>query len=225
MIIITGASRGVGKFLFDKYSETEKVIGTYLTTISEKEKDNMFQLDISNFEQVVAFIQKIKDGLNNITLINCAGISYNSFAHKSDTNLWVNVINTNLIGTFFMIRSLLPIMREQKFGRIVNFSSVTAQKSTPGISAYSASKSALWGMSKSIAVENAALGITINNINLGYSELGMIEQVSDLYKESILQQIPSKMLCSKEDVYSTVEYIRKTEYLNGISIDLSGGLV
>jgi NAD(P)-dependent dehydrogenase (short-subunit alcohol dehydrogenase family) len=116
-------------------------------------------------------------------------------------------------------------MREQKFGRIINFSSVVAIKPTQGISAYAASKSALWGLSKSIAIENAALNITINNINLGYSELGMIEMVPDEYKKVIIAQIPAGILCEPKDILNTVRYIRSTRYLTGTSIDLNGGLI
>jgi acetoacetyl-CoA reductase/3-oxoacyl-[acyl-carrier protein] reductase len=116
-------------------------------------------------------------------------------------------------------------MREQKFGRIINFSSVVAIKPTPGISPYAASKAALWGLTKTVAIENAALNITINNINLGYSELGMIEMVPDEYKKAIVAQIPAGMLCEPNDILNTVNYIRTTRYLTGTSIDLNGGLV
>ena len=116
------------------------------------------------------------------------------------------------------------LLREDNFGRIINLSSVVAQKGTPGTSAYAASKAALWGMSKSIAVENALKGITINNINLGYSELGMIEQVPEKYQDTIKAQIPSGEFCKKEEVFKCVEFIRNNDYLNGSSVDLNGGI-
>jgi NAD(P)-dependent dehydrogenase (short-subunit alcohol dehydrogenase family) len=81
--------------------------------------------------------------MKDITLVNCAGIIYYSFTHKSDHEKWENVIRTNLIGTYNIIRVLLPLMREQKFRRIINFSSIAAIKPSLGISAYAASKSAL----------------------------------------------------------------------------------
>lgn len=226
MIVITGASRGVGKYLFEEYvSNGEIVHGTYNTTtpINISENGKFHQVDIEKYDQIENFIKRI--GLiENLTLINCAGISYNAFAHKSDIEKWKKVIDVNLMGTFNVIRSLLVKMRENNFGRIINFSSVTAQKGTPGISAYSASKSALWGLSKSIAVENASKGITINNINLGYSELGMINQVPEKFKEIIKGQIPSGNFCKKEDIFKCVEFIRSNDYLTGTSIDLNGGI-
>lgn len=226
MIIITGASGGVGKFLFDTYTSLgEKVYGTYhnsrLDAIAVN--GNYSKVDIVRFDEVENWINSI-GLLKDLVLINCAGITYNAFAHKADVDLWKGVIETNVIGTFNVIRMVLPIMRQDNFGRIINFSSVVAQKATPGLSAYAASKSALWGMSKSIAIENASRGITINNINLGYSELGMIEQVPEKYKEKVKSEIPSGDFCKKEDIFSCVEFIRRNEYLNGSSVDLNGGV-
>lgn len=224
MIIITGASKGIGKYLFDQLlSEDANIIGTYnSTTISDP---RYFKINTSNFEEVNNWIEKIQTELNRVTLINCAGITYNSFAHKSDPVKWKEVINVNLIGTYNCIRALLPIMRKEKFGRIINFSSVVGIKGIPGISAYAASKSALWGMTKSLAQENGSLNITINNINLGYCELGMREQVPEAFIEVIKKQIPSGKLCKNEDIFKTVKYLIECEYTNGISIDLSGGLI
>lgn len=229
MIIITGASRNIGKYLFEAYSDSsEKVIGTYNSTHVEKadKAGRTFKVDISDFSSVEQFYNDISSELGQITLINCAGISYNAFLHKSDPLRWKEVIETNLLGTYYMIRTFLPIMREQGFGRIINFSSVVAQKGTPGVSAYAASKSALWGMSKSLAQENGSKGITINNINLGYVSLGMgVEQVPEVYQDKIKSQIPTGTFCNPEDIMKTVEYLRSTPYINGVSIDLNGGLV
>jgi acetoacetyl-CoA reductase/3-oxoacyl-[acyl-carrier protein] reductase len=228
MIIISGASRGIGKFLFDIYSENERIIGTFLNSCPENQSQFgvLFQVDISDFNSVTNFFNNIEKDLKDITLINCAGISYSSYAHKSDINLWKNVIETNLIGTYYMIRVLLPIMRQQNFGRIINLSSVVAQKGTPGLSAYAASKSALWGLARSIAQENGSKGITINNINLGYANIGMgIDQVPENFQAIIKEQIPSNKFCPPIEIYQTVEYLRKTNYINGTSIDINGGLI
>jgi NAD(P)-dependent dehydrogenase (short-subunit alcohol dehydrogenase family) len=226
MIIITGASSGVGKFLFDTFTGLgEEVYGTYNKSIPGNTRSNGHynKVDIVNYFEVENWIKSIKS-VNDIILINCAGITYNAFAHKADIDLWKNVIDVNLIGTYNVIRAVLPLMRKENFGRIINFSSVTAQKATPGISAYAASKAALWGLTKSISIENASKGITINNINLGYSELGMIEQVPEKYKNTIRAIIPSGKFCKKEDIFKCVEFVRNNNYLNGSSIDLNGGV-
>jgi NAD(P)-dependent dehydrogenase (short-subunit alcohol dehydrogenase family) len=225
MIIITGASRGVGKYLYDHYAAMgEDLMGTFKTSAAFSGLPGYYQLDVTDEEAVQDFAELLKDKAGQITLINCAGINYNAFGHKADLTKWQNVIDVNVNGTFNMIRQVLPLMRTQKFGRIINFSSVVALRATPGVSAYAASKAALWGMTKSLAVENAILNITINNINLGYSELGMISEVPEQYKQAILDQIPNKSFCSGQDILNTVEYIRNTSYLNGAAIDLNGGL-
>lgn len=227
MIIITGASGGIGKYLFDKYQKSGlKVLGTYHTSkLSADNQDSLFKVDISDFNDVAAWIHKIEDRLDEIILINCAGINYNSFAHKAEIEKWENVIKVNLIGTFNVIRCLLPYMRNQNYGRIINFSSITAQLPTLGVSAYAASKAGLWGMTRSLAVENGSKGITINNINLGYAEIGIIKEVPQEYAEQIKNQIPSREFCSPGDIFNTVEYLINTKYINGSSIDLNGGLI
>lgn len=226
MIIVTGASKGIGKFLCEEYSRNnEHFIGLYNSTVIEKNNSNYYKVDITDILQVQDFFNNIKDELNNITLINCAGINYNSFAHKTDIVKWQEVIKVNLFGTFNVINCVLPIMREQSFGRIINFGSVVSELPSPGISSYAASKSALSGMSKSIATENAIKGITINNINLGYTELGMIKEVPEFYLNQIKEKIPSKKLCKSSDIFNTVEYLRNTEYVNGSNININGGII
>lgn len=227
MIIITGASRGIGEFLFKSFLKdgNEDIKGLYCNTKPEENFEKFIKLDITNYDEIEMFVNSSLNEFKDITLINCAGITYNSFAHKSSHEQWKNVIDTNLIGTYNIIRALLPIMRNQKFGRIINFSSVVAIKPTQGISSYAASKSALWGLAKSVAIENAALNITINNINLGYSELGMIEMVPAEYKKNIIAQIPTGILCPPGDILNTVNFLRTTRYITGASIDLNGGLI
>jgi NAD(P)-dependent dehydrogenase (short-subunit alcohol dehydrogenase family) len=117
-------------------------------------------------------------------------------------------------------------MREQNFGRIINFSSVVTQLPTPGVSAYAASKSALIGLTKSLATENGAKGITVNAINLGYVNLGMgINDVPEAYQEKMKNQIPSHRFCEPEEVFQTVQYLIQTEYVNGATIDINGGII
>lgn len=227
MIIITGASRGVGKFLLDTFTKEnkEQVIGTYMNSEPLVNTSNYVRLDVTDYEGIADFVTAYKDSLKGITLINCAGINYNSFTHKSENDKWRNVIETNLMGTYNVIRNFLPLMRAEKFGRIINFSSVVAIKPTPGVSSYATSKSALWGLSKSIAVENAAFNISINNINLGYSEFGMIGDVPEEYLKEIISQIPVGRLCNGSEILNTINYLKNTAYITGNSIDLSGGLV
>jgi len=226
MIIITGASRGIGYYLLHKFlNENEKVIGLYNKTKPlDLNDNNYFKADITDENEILQFVARKRDDLNNIVLLNFAGINYSSFAHKSDSKLWQQVIAVNLIGTFLVIKNLLPIMREQGYGRIINASSVLAQKGIPGTSAYAASKAALSGLAKSIAVENASKDITINNLNLGYFDIGMIHEVTENVKEMILANIPTGSFGKPEVIFNAVRFLIEADYMTGSSIDINGGL-
>ena len=227
MIYITGANRGIGKYLFEYFvAEGARVVGTYNVSMPEScYSDKLTKVDVTNLVSVKNWIFNNQDEANETVLINCAGVNYSSFAHKADLDAWENVIKVNLIGTFNTIHCVLPIMRDRNYGRIINFSSVVGQKGIAGTSAYAASKSALNGLAKSIAVENGSKGITINNINLGYFDIGMIKEVPEKMHLAIKENIPNKSFGKPRDIVNTVNYIITTEYLNGASIDLSGGLV
>jgi NAD(P)-dependent dehydrogenase (short-subunit alcohol dehydrogenase family) len=227
MIIITGITGGIGDFLFNKFILSgENIIGTYHENKPEGSLfKNTLQLDITDYSEVEKFIETIEPQLEKITLINCAGITQNSFAHKANINDWTQVINVNLIGTFYLIRALLPLMRKQNFGRIINLSSIVAQTGVMGTSAYAASKAGINGMIKSIALENAQKGITVNNINLGYFKVGMINSIPQELQEKIKSKIAYNEFGDPENIFNTIQYIRETPYITGSCIDLNGGLV
>jgi NAD(P)-dependent dehydrogenase (short-subunit alcohol dehydrogenase family) len=225
MIIISGASRGIGEYLLKTFKEQSiEAIGLYNSTKPELFSEVFHKVDIRNFGEVEKTIIPLIADSDNLVLINCAGINYNAFTHKSDPEKWKEVIETNLIGTYNLIRCVLPRMREINHGRIINFASVLAVKGTPGVSAYAAAKSAFVGLSKSIAIENANKNITINNINLGYTVLGIIREVPDKFKQTLMNDIPMKRLGSPDDILSTVNYLINTAYITGDSININGGL-
>lgn len=229
MILITGASKGVGRYLFTCFKQDGlNVLGTYnSTTVGFNEDMNSyFKVDVSDSKAVKEMIASLEGSLSQIVLLNCAGISYNSFAHKADIELWGRVIDVNLKGSFYVIHEVLPLMREQGYGRIINFSSVIASLPTPGVSAYAASKAGLLGLTKSLAAENASKGITVNSINLGYVNIGMgVNNVPAAYQEKMKTQIPAGRFCEPEEVYNTVNYLIQTEYVNGAAIDINGALI
>lgn len=226
MIIVTGASSGIGKYLIEKFSNsTEIVYGTYHTN----ELKGLIHMDVREENHISDFVQMLNLGhsFSNsmVTLINCVGINYDSFAHKADIWKWTNVINVNLVGVFNIIRAFLPHMRLVKWGRIINISSVVAQRGVMGTSAYAASKAGLWGMTKAIAVENASLGITINNINAGYFDAGMTHDIPNHLLKGFIDGIPMKKLGDPYNILNTVLYLVKSDYITGTSIDINGGLV
>jgi acetoacetyl-CoA reductase/3-oxoacyl-[acyl-carrier protein] reductase len=226
MYLITGASRGIGQYLFDRLvSEDEDAVGTYCTTLPIRlDSDRMFKVDVSDARQVADWIDRIRPRLRQVVLVNCAAINYNALGHKADLPRWEQVIRVNLFGTFNVIHALLPTMRAAEYGRIINFSSVVAQTAVPGTSAYAASKAALWGMTRALVAENASKNITINNLNLGYFDIGIIRDVPPLVRDAIKARIPSGMFGQPEDIYRAVKFIVTTGYFNGASLDLNAGL-
>lgn len=226
-VIITGASKSIGLYMLQQFKERGFcVYGSYNTTQPPCDLFSYFkQVDVSRTEQVKLWIDGIVEPSDKIILINCAAINYNVLGRKADVERWEHVIDVNLLGTFRSINAVLPHMYESKYGRIINFSSIVAQKPVHGTSAYAASKAALWGMTKCLAAENAAYGITINTINLGYMNTGMtLDSVPEQMRKQIYEQIPMRRFGEIGEVLNTVNYLIDTEYITGTSIDLNGGL-
>lgn len=226
MIIVIGASGGIGQYLTEKFMETGEIVyGTYNShkhgvCLNEK----FSEVDITKPDVIDAWLSKFQHELKNITLINCVGINYNCFCHKSDQAEWHHVIEINLIGAFNVIRAFLPYMRAQKYGRIINLSSVVPQIGVAGTSAYSASKAGLWGLVKPLAKENAAMGVTVNNLNLGYFDAGMIASIPSDLLVKIVETIPVGRLGNPAEIYEVVKMLINVEYINGASIDINGGI-
>ena len=225
-ILIAGASGGIGKFLAKELCQDHDVYGSYN---SRRPMSNlsygMTKVDISIESEVSSWIDDVCKTGDDLALIYCIGVNYNCMMHKTESDRWEEVIESNLIGVQSVLRHILPRMRERRFGRIVLLSSVVPQMGVPGTSAYSASKSALWGLSKAVAKENAKHGITINTINLGYFDIGMIQDVPSEILEQIKQGIPMGKLGKPMNILRAVEFILEADYLTGSIIDLNGGLI
>jgi acetoacetyl-CoA reductase/3-oxoacyl-[acyl-carrier protein] reductase len=223
--IITGASMGIGKYLLEKYlSLGEDVRGTFFSNPPEFFKGYYTFVDVTKYDEVSYWIDSILP-LGKIELINCAAINYNSFAHKSIPSQWEMVIYVNLIGTFNVIRAVLPYMRKNNYGRIINFSSIVDRLGLTGTSAYAASKAGLAGLVRVLATENASMGITVNNLNLGYFDIGMGRNILPPFRDEIERRIPTHKFGESENIYKAVNFIIDNSYINGASLDVNGGLV
>lgn len=226
-ILITGASKGIGFFLFQKFhADGYEVYGTYNSTSPGVEYEKFFtKVDMSVEEEILNWITRSVNSEDQIVLINCASANYNVIARKANPDKWGDLIDVNLVGTFRAINALLPLMHEKGFGRIINLSSVLSQRGVAGTSAYAASKAALAGMAKTIAVENAKNNITINNLNLGYFNIGMtLNDIPADVLEGIKAQIPMQKLGDPENIYNAVKFLISSDYITGTSIDINGGL-
>lgn len=223
MIIITGASRGIGKQLFDKFSKMEDVVGTSLNG-----HEGLYQVDISDKAEVDDFFNNIctehKGKMLNLTLINCAGITDSERMINSKREDWDRVVEVNLLGTANVIHSALAFMIPQRFGRIINMGSVVAQSGMIGTTAYAASKAGLWGLSKSLSKEVGKYNITVNTMNLGYTDMGMIEQVPEKVRERLNGATATGRLGNIDDVLESVQYLRRCSFITGTELNLNGGI-
>jgi len=195
MIVITGASGGLGKFIVEEFSKDDDVIGTYYTHIPDPhQRTEYFQLDVTCASSIDQFVNDVRSKLDHVVLINLAGISIDGFGHKMQENIWDRVLDTNLKGNFLMARALLPFMRQQGWGRIINVSSIVGEVGIPGTGAYSASKTGLFGLTRALAAENATHNVTVNVLALGYFQVGMINVIKPEIQEEIKSKIPNEAL-------------------------------
>jgi NAD(P)-dependent dehydrogenase (short-subunit alcohol dehydrogenase family) len=226
MILITGASRGIGKYLFEKYvGGPERVIGLYHKTEPTSHADSYEKVDVTDENQFADFISKRRPELQQIKFIHCAGVNLNGFTHKLAAADWRYVIQGNLESAFLLTKHLLPIMREQNYGRIIFVASVVPQIGVPGTSAYAASKAGLWGLMKVVSKENALKNVTCNTLNLGYYDIGMISEVPKEMMTTVLASVPMKKLGDPVNIYHAMQFITASDYLTGSEINISGGLV
>ena len=223
MIIIFGASGGIGFQLLKHFKAIGlDCIGTYNSNPMPNE-NGMVKVDITNLLEVIDFVESLKF-YGKLLVVNCTGMTDACAMHKADYESWKSVIDVNILGAFNIARSVLPLMRKNRFGRIINFGSIVSKKPVFGSSAYIVSKTALAGLSSSINFENAKFGISAVTINLGYTDVGMIESVQSDMKSDIISRSPFGRLCSISEVISTVEYAFECEYVGGSQIDLFGGI-
>jgi len=157
-------------------------------------------------------------------LVNNGGITRDAPFHKMTRAQWKEVIDCNLTGVFNMTHLVWPGMRDQNFGRVINISSINAQKGQFGQVNYSAAKAGLLGMTRSLAQEGARYGITANSICPGYISTEMVAALSDEVREAIISQIPAGRLGTSDEIARCVLFLASEEsgYLNGSTISANG---
>ena len=230
MIIITGISGGIGNFIGERFASAtdEAIVGTYYrhapSPSEGHRKIRHVKADLTQEKEVAELVAGLGPQATNIKLVHCAGVTINAMLHKMEYAEWQRVIASNLDSAYLLTRKLLPIMRDQNFGRLLYVSSVVAQIGVAGTSPYAASKAALWGLMKSIVKENATKNITCNVLNLGYFNIGMIKEVPEAILQQITATIPVKKLGNPQEIFDTVNLVFGCEYMTGSAINLNGGL-
>lgn len=222
-ILLIGASGGIGTKLATMFTEDNLIL--HYHNHNPNKPGYSVAADIADYGAVESMVKDILDRFERIdVLINASGISIDGFVHKFSPEAWRKVVEVNLIGSFNVIRAVLPSMRANHYGRIITLSSIVFQRPMMGTSAYSASKAALVGLTRTVAIENASMGITCNCVALGYYDAGILYQIPPEAREEIRGAIPQKRFGEIEEIYRTIQYIIDTEYLTGQVISVNGGL-
>jgi len=233
-ILVTGATGGIGKALVQKFVSLE---GNVLATGTKTEKldalkkefpnINVLKFDISNHSKIEEFIENVSSQLVGLDiLVNNAGINMDNLSLRMKDDEWKKVIDLNLGSTFFLCKYGIKKMLKNKYGRIVNITSVVGHTGNLGQSNYAASKAAIIGMSKSLAIEYAKKNITINCVSPGFIQSKMTEGIVESIKAMLTSRIPMAKLGKGEDVANTVAFLSSdaASYITGETIHVNGGM-
>ncbi len=198
----------------------------------ETQKDEGFRfsayrLDVADFAECEWMMEKMLADMGRVdVLVNNAGITRDQSMRNMTLENWNAVLRTNLDSVFNMSKQVLEPMLAQKWGRIINISSVNAQKGAFGQANYSAAKAGLHGFTKALALEVARHGVTVNTVSPGYLRTPMVEKVpEDVMKTKILPQIPVGRLGEPNEVAALIAYLASEEaaFVTGANIAINGG--
>ena len=233
-ILITGATGGIGKELVKKFVSLG---GNVLGSGTKIEKLDLLKKQYPNIKVKkfdMAEDSKIEDFIDSVTLelggldilINNAGINMDNLSLRMKDEEWKKVININLTSTFLLSKHAIKQMLKNKFGRIVNITSVVGHTGNLGQSNYSASKSGIIGMSKSLAIEYAKKNITVNCVSPGFIASDMTMNIAEKVKLYLTSRIPMGKLGTGEDVSNCVAFLSSLEasYITGETIHVNGGM-
>jgi acetoacetyl-CoA reductase len=234
--VVTGGTRGIGAAVSKalkaagynvaaNYAGRDEVAQKFCAETGIK----VYKWDVSSYDACVAGIAQVTAEIGPVdVLVNNAGITRDSMFHRMKPEQWVAVINTNLVSLFNMCRPVIEGMRERKFGRIINISSINGQKGQMGQTNYSAAKAGEIGFTKALAQENARAGITVNAICPGYINTEMVQAVpKEVLEKSILPLIPIGRLGEPEEVARCVVFLASDDcgLITGSTLSANGGQI
>ncbi len=232
--LVTGGSRGIGAAISialknagyrvaASYAGNDEAAAAFTTENGIK----TYKWDVSNYEACKAGIALVESDLGPVdVLVNNAGITKDAMFHKMTPDQWNAVIGTNLTGLFNMTHPVWAGMRDRKFGRIINISSVNGQKGQMGQVNYSASKAGDIGFTRALAQEGAKAGITVNAICPGYIGTDMVRAIDEkVLNERIIPQIPVGRLGTPEEIARCVVFLASDDagFITGSTISANGG--
>ena len=235
--LITGAGRGIGKTIALKLAVSGA--DTILVDMSpemddvRKEIEGMnrkcltFQVDVTDLEAIYAMVNNLIEKLGEIhILVNNAGITQDNLFMRMKPEQWSKVIDVNLNGVFNVTKAVIRSMVKQRYGKIINISSVVGFSGNPGQVNYSSTKSALVGFTKSLAREVGTRGVTVNAVAPGFIDTAMTQALNESQQEAILQQIPLGRMGDAGDIANAVAFLASKEasYITGTVLHVNGGM-
>ena len=237
VVLVTGASRGIGKAIAYRFAKQGAYVIATATTkdsvkkISDDFSENNFAgkgltLNIADKSSVKEFENNIKDINSPNILINNAGITKDNLLMRMKDEEWEDVINTNLSGMFRMTRLCLRAMMKEKYGRIINVSSVVGLTGNAGQVNYAATKAGMIGFTRSLAKEVGSRGITVNAVAPGFIKTDMTNALSEEIHKSILKHIVLGRLGEVDEIASVVDFLSsdRAAYITGQTISINGGM-
>ena len=235
-VFITGATGGIGEAICNKFYQKEYNLvltsssDEKLLSLKKKYGDNnsYYKIDISDFESIDRCMSQITSDHKDLAIIiNNAGITSDNLLLRMRNDQWSKVIKTNLESNFFIVKSLLPNMISNRYGKIIGISSVVAVQGNPGQSNYVASKAGMIGFYKSIAHEVAKRNINVNVVSPGFISTNMTDKLEESQKNNILDKIPMKKFGIPDDVANLVYFLSsdKSSYITGQNFHVNGGML
>lgn len=231
--LVTGGSRGIGAAISAALkAEGYTVAATYAgndekaTAFTAKTGIKTYKWDVSDYDACTSGITQVEADLGKIeVLVNNAGITRDTPFHKMTRDQWTDVLRTNLDGVFNMTHPLWNGMRERKFGRVINISSINGQKGQFAQANYSAAKAGDIGFTKALAQEGARAGITVNAICPGYIATEMVMAVPEKVRDSIVAQIPAGRLGEASEIARCVVFLASDDagFITGSTLTANGG--
>jgi 3-oxoacyl-[acyl-carrier protein] reductase len=236
--LVTGASRGIGKACaLTLASAGHRIVLASRTVAAMEELANQIrstggeafvvEVDLASQESIAAGFGRAAKEFGRIDiLINNGGITKDGLAMRMKAADWDIVLQTNLSGAFYAIQQVMPAMMRERWGRIVNISSVVGEMGNPGQANYVASKAGLIGLTKSLAREIGSRGITVNAVAPGFIETDMTHGLSAELKQKMLEQTPLGRMGTPDDIASAVKFLVSEEagFITGHVLDVNGGI-
>ncbi|MCD6013500.1 MAG: 3-ketoacyl-ACP reductase [Flavipsychrobacter sp.] len=237
IVLVTGATGGLGTAMCKKlYDDGYTVVANYRNEAKAKEwqsalsnegyKIAIYHADVADYDSCGQMVEKINKDLGHIdVLVNNAGITKDGAFRKMSPENWRAVISTNLDSVFNCTRHVINPMIDKGFGRIINISSVNGQRGQFGQANYSAAKAGMHGFTKTLAMEVASKGVTVNTISPGYIGTDMVMAVKEEVRNQIIAQIPVGRLGGTEEVAYLVSFLASTHasYITGANLSINGG--